>query len=183
MNKLSNIFVFTAGMLAGALVMGGYFKKKYEEISQSEIDSVKEMFRKYRENNTKESDVEKEEQDDSEYVGKVVGLGYTKESDSEKNSGKRPYIISPDELGMKDGYETVSLTYYADKILVDDNDDAIHNPEYIVGVDWWKHFGEYGIYEDDCVYVRNDELKCDYEILRDERRFSDVEKIKPPKCG
>ena len=36
------------------------------------------------------------------------------------------------------------------------------DPTGIVGDDFKKHFGEY---EDDCVYVRNDNLDIDYEIL------------------
>lgn len=35
----------------------------------------------------------------------------------------------------------------------------------------WPHFGEY---EEDAVFVRNDAKKCDYEILKDLRRFCDV---------
>ena len=39
-----------------------------------------------------------------------------------------------------------------------------------------SHFGEY---EDDSVFVRNDDRKCDYEILMDQRLYSDVIKGMP----
>ena len=39
----------------------------------------------------------------------------------------------------------------------------------VVGMESLTHFGEY---EDDSVFVRNDRLKCDYEILMDERTYS-----------
>ena len=45
----------------------------------------------------------------------------------------------------------------------------------IVG-DALNHFGEY---EDDSVFVRCDERKCDYEILLDQRSFSEVVGSKP----
>lgn len=41
----------------------------------------------------------------------------------------------------------------------------------IVGTESLTHFGEY---EDDSVFVRNDKVKCDFEILPDQRNFSDV---------
>lgn len=45
----------------------------------------------------------------------------------------------------------------------------------MVGLDYYTHFGEY---EDDSVYIRNDAMKCDFEILADNRKFSDVERSK-----
>ena len=46
----------------------------------------------------------------------------------------------------------------------------------IVGKESLNHFGEY---EDDSVFVRNDRLKRDYEILLDQRNYSDVVKTMP----
>ena len=85
----------------------------------------------------------------------------------------RPYVISPEEFDDNDEYNVISLTYYADGVLTDDMDEPI-DPEDIddlVGKDFADHFGEY---EDDSVFIRNDRLRCDYEILRDNRSFADV---------
>ena len=46
----------------------------------------------------------------------------------------------------------------------------------VVGLESLTHFGEF---EDDSVFVRNDRLKCDYEILLDQRTYSDVMKQRP----
>ena len=43
--------------------------------------------------------------------------------------------------------------------------------EEMVGFESLNHFGEY---EDDSVFVRNDAKKCDYEILLDQKLYSDV---------
>ena len=51
----------------------------------------------------------------------------------------------------------------------------IYNIEETVG-DALEHFGEY---EDDSVFVRNEENMCDYEILLDQRTYSDVIKQRP----
>ena len=65
-------------------------------------------------------------------------------------------------------YDLVSLEYYADKVLVDEDDHPIQDVEYMVGEDSLEHFGEY---EEDAVYVRNDLIKTDFEILLVESRY------------
>ena len=82
-----------------------------------------------------------------------------------------PYVISPDEFGELDDYETISLTYYSDKVLADDMDQVIDDYMVCVGNDFMNHFGEY---EDDSVFIRNDARKCDYEILYDLRPYSEL---------
>ena len=86
-----------------------------------------------------------------------------------------PYVIPPEDFGEL-GYETISLTYYADEILADERDELVEAVNMVVGLESLTHFGEY---EDDSVFVRNDRVKCDYEILRDPRRWDDV--VNPPK--
>jgi len=83
----------------------------------------------------------------------------------------RPYVIPPEEFGELHGYETISLTYYADNVLADELDELVEDVDDVVGLDSLKTFGRY---EDDSVFVRNDRLKADYEILADLRNYSDV---------
>lgn len=88
-----------------------------------------------------------------------------------------PYVIAPWEFGEAGGdYEKISLTYYADGILADELDALVESVDSVVGLDSLDRFGEY---EDDSVFVRNDTLKCDYEILKDQRRWEDI--VSPPK--
>ena len=75
-----------------------------------------------------------------------------------------------------DDYETFSLSYYSDGVVADDNDDLVDDVDEVIGLESLKHFGEY---EDDSVFVRNDRLKCDYEILLDQRRYSDLINRRP----
>lgn len=84
---------------------------------------------------------------------------------------ERPYVISPDEFGEMDDYETISLTYFEDGVLTDDEYNIIEDIESMIGEDSLTHFGEY---EDDSVFVRNDAAQCDYEILRDMRSYEDI---------
>ena len=82
----------------------------------------------------------------------------------------RVYVISPEEFGNND-YDAESLNYYADGVLTNSWDEVIEDVDGFVGEDSLTRFGEY---EDDCVYVRNEVLQTDYEILLDERKFSDI---------
>ena len=86
-------------------------------------------------------------------------------------------LLSPDEFGEnEDEYPVISLKYYADQALADENDHLVRNSESLIGTDALNHFGDF---EDDAVYVRNNRLKCEYEILLDQRKYADVLKKKP----
>ena len=99
----------------------------------------------------------------------------TKKTDEVKKKRAIPYVISPDDFGENPEYEQVTLTYYADGILADDCMVEIEDIEEMVG-DALEHFGDY---EDDCVHCRSDLKHCDYEILMDLRKYSDVKKRYP----
>ena len=86
--------------------------------------------------------------------------------------GEVLYVISPDEFGELEDYTKVSLTYFADGVLADECGEIVDDVEEIIG-DGLDHFGEY---EDDSVFVRSDAKRCDYEILKDLRDFSDFKK-------
>ena len=183
--KLSNVLLFTAGVAVGSLVTWRYFKSKYEVVE----DEIEEK--------TEEAEGESEEDDPEvleskmsykkpplkEYVKMVEDNGYVPKTHMEEVKEEiangewddkdvyEPFIIRPEEYGEIHAYETLSLNYYADGVLTDELDNPIEDVESLVPADFADHFGEY---EDDVVHVRNDNLECDYEILRDLRKFTDV---------
>lgn len=181
---------FVAGGALGSLATWMFVKKKYEQIAQEEIDSVKEVYSKRKPKTEKNDDDEEEaiqvdEKEVAEYEKIIETTGYSKYSDISKNNTKtevkhdyleRPYVIRPEEFGELDGYEMISLTHYSDGILADDDDQRMADDEIdeVVGADYAEHFGEY---EDDSVFVRNDRLKCDYEILFDHRKYSELRNV------
>ena len=89
-----------------------------------------------------------------------------------------PIVISPQEYGEESDYEKISLTYYADRVLADEDDNRIVDIEGCIGEKSLLTFGEY---EDDSVFVRNDPQKTYSEILLDQRRYADVLLKKPHK--
>lgn len=189
--------MFMAGATVGAAGAWLYLKRYYEQIAQEEIDSVKAAFAERKEpnaNNKSEEDLEinkkkadmaKLKPDLVDYAAKLQEQGYTNYSaKSEKNNkeeenlpvSEKTYTISPEEYGEFDDYSKLSLTYYSDETLADDEDEVIDNIDETVGSDFAEHFGDY---EDDSVFIRNDRLKCDYEILRDNRSYTDVTGVDP----
>lgn len=187
-DKLGLSLAFIAGVAAGAFVAWKALENKYKQMADEEVESVKEMFnRKLKEQNEEqinmlkglgyeETSVEKQNE---EYDNMLKGLGYKKSGKEGKEDMARNakvYVIPPESFG-EIGYDTVSLTYYADKVLVDCvTNEVIANVDEIVGRGSLETFGEY---EDDSVFVRNDELEKDYEILLDMRNYSDVVTRKP----
>lgn len=181
---------FVAGATLGSLATWMFVKKKYEQIAQEEINSVKEVYSKRKPKAEKNDDEEEkniqvDEKEVTEYEKIIETTGYSKYSDISKNNAKakaehnyleRPYVIRPEEFGELDGYEMISLTHYSDGILADDDDQRMADDEIdeVVGADYAEHFGEY---EDDSVFVRNDKLKCDYEILFDQRKYSEPRNV------
>ncbi|MBS6180527.1 MAG: hypothetical protein KH921_07040 [Erysipelotrichaceae bacterium] len=186
MNKATNVLIFVLGAAVGSVVTWQYVKNKYERIAQEEIDSVKEVFLKREPDVTvevKEADVRNRKEEKPgvvEYAARLQKEGYTNyagmNSVEEVKVAESPYVISPEEFGEFDEYEKISLTYYADQVLADENDELVDDVDDVIGFESLTHFGEY---EDDSVFVRNDRLKCDYEILMDSRLYSDVVKTMP----
>ena len=82
-----------------------------------------------------------------------------------------PYMITAEDFAELDDYNTVSLYYYADGVLADEDDNIIDDIEDTVGeAALGRMFDDVHI---DSLYVRNDVRKTDYEILRDLDNFSD----------
>ena len=188
---LTSTLIFAVGAIIGSTVTWKLIKTKYEQIAQEEIDSVKETFSRLHEESTDKDerakmaerakgfiDNKNEKPDIKEFTAKLKECEYVKYSDSEADKERKtitvnkPYVISPEEFGEAD-YNIVSLNYYADGVLANDFDEVVDDVENTVGEDFEEHFGDY---EEDSVFVRNDELGLDYEILRDMRNFSDVVK-------
>lgn len=173
MRKASYILTFLSGVAIGAAAAWYGLKTRYEQLAQEEIDSVKEAFSKKKEPEQPKETAEKQEFTD--YSARAAKYQPKDEREEDKIVDK-PYVISPDEFGEFEDYEKISLIFYSDGILIDDNYEPVDDVEDLVGAESLNHFGEY---EDDSVFVRNDRLKCDYEILLDHREYGDVRKTMP----
>lgn len=173
-STLKTCFIFAAGSAIGSAVTYFVLNKKYKKISDEEIQSVKDIYKK-KEEALKDLASEQAERMAEEIVANAIpeeeDILDGKEVDNMADN--RPYVIEPDEFG-EEGYVTVSLNYYADGVLTFMDDDSVIEPDEIdemVGRDSLTRFGEY---ERDTVYVRNDKRRTDYEILANVDKYSDI---------
>lgn len=97
-----------------------------------------------------------------------------------KDVAKAPYVISPYDFGELDGYHQIELTYYADDILEDDDYNIVNDVDELLGSKALTTFGEY---EDDAVFVRNERLRTDFQILRDYRTYKEARSVGPNQVG
>ena len=180
MNKVTGFALFAVGAAIGSLVTWKLVKTKYERIAQEEINSVKETFAKRKPVTDTSRPIDKHADGQQTDFENYTSLAKTYKGDEEDDENDEegepdmsdgPQVISPDEFGQIDYYDIVSLNYFADGVLTDDWDNVIEDPEETVGPNVESHFGEY---EEDTVYVVNDEHGTYYEICRDLRNYSDV---------
>lgn len=106
--------------------------------------------------------------------GDGAGDEWDYKTEIESRDRSRPYIIHIDEFnGDEMGWDSQStLTWYEkDKILTDSHDKPIHNPNEIVGLP--LEFG-HGSNDPNVVYIRNEKLEAEYEVLRDSGSYEEV---------
>lgn len=207
--KFINVLVFAAGAAIGSAVTWKVVKTKYERIAQEEIESVKEAYAdlianlqeqvddystmdEAEERNDRASkidwteyeDLDEEEEDEYEPndddLNEYARLTerYNNEKGGAEDMAKGPYVISPYDFGEKDGYSQVELTYYADGTIEDEDYNIVNNAEVdeLIGRDSLYTFGEY---EDDAVFVRNERLRADFQILKDYRTYEEARRAGP----
>ena len=190
---MKGLLIFAAGLAVGAVAGAVIVKNKVLADAKAEIEEVREYYRESR--GQKDEHVEEvKEVEKKEYELKDIQVkdepktGLTNYSQITKMYMSKdeyqtpmyddPFVIDPSEFGENPEYDTETLTYFADGVLVDDVDDVIEEPDIVVGLENLKVFEEFGA---TTVYVRNDIYKTDYEIIRDDWNYSDLkEPVEPP---
>ena len=176
--NMINVLMFATGAAIGSLVTWKVVKTKYEQLLQEEVDAFKESYAMCMcRPSTKQDKPEeaKEETEDDEFVeySDIVSQynGGEGGGDDEVPYINGPYVIEPEDFA--DGnfdHDCYCITYYADGVLADDWYNELDIEE-TIGEDSLDHFDDHA---DDCIHVRNERLKADYEVTRDPRRFADV---------
>lgn len=196
MNKLYVFLAFVAGGVCGVLGTKTYFEDLYRRQYEEDLESVKKVwtYKKPVKDDAKKEDepvLDKEPRENEmyQYAKILQKKGYINYSDTPVDTSemtapevyaplenyKDPYPIPPDILGS-DGYDQITLFYTEDKVLLNEDDTKVDNIEDIVGLDSLNHFGEY---EEDVLYVRNERLRTDYEVLMDPRTYPQVLEERP----
>lgn len=185
-------------IFAGGLVVGGvstYFgmKDKFEKAIHEETEELRAYYEQ--KNHTCKckkteatEDTEKKASEMKSSIDKNSLEKYTKllnktkydqnrkgsvetESPAEEDTMEEIYTISPDDFIEMNGYDKVTLTYYSgDSTLTDEFEETVEIED-TIGMDNLDYFGKY---EDGTLYVRNEKVSTDYEVIMDGRSFGDI---------
>ena len=178
---------FVVGLAIGVISSALYFRDK----TQEEINEVRSFYlSKVGENeateNTEAETVEEKvfrefnatKPEIRDYINTLRErkyVDYSKTAEPDDSSAKvpdviaDPYVISIDDFGQEEGYDTITLTAYSDGTIANYADDELEDPESTIGEDVLSKFGD-----EDVVYIRNDRLKADFEVVRDNRTYVEV---------
>lgn len=106
--------------------------------------------------------------------GVVYSIDENGEAESYPTEGNAdiPYGISVDDfLLTKKEYDKTSLTFYKkDGTLSTEDGDVVEDINYILGADWEQYIGKY---EDGIAYIRNENAGTDYEVICEDRKYTD----------
>lgn len=197
--KVSNILIFVAGATSGSLATFIFLNQKFNKDLEKEVSAYKEMVanfagnNNYNEENNSQNEAkndennnyifEKNEKQEENSLKKETETIITNHNYSQYSLPKvdepiekksllldNPRVISEDEFASSD-YEVVTLTYYGDGVVTNDEDDPLQCAIDIIGEDAMQVLGDN---MQDVVYVRNDETQKDYEIIADGRDYPDA---------
>lgn len=194
---------FLVGLVVGSVLTYHGLKNKVEAEIDEEVNKVKEFYKDQLEKQQAEY-FEKEEylkskaavaEDKGSVVSKIINLKNVEKFEEKQNdetedeagseetttsafeiledniiAQDKPFVIEEDRVGEYISYDLISLIYFSDGVLTDDWEVPVENPDKTVG----KEYVEYFETGEDVVYVRNDKLKCDFEITRDLRTYEEV---------
>ena len=144
-------------------------KPKQGQINWSELEDLDEE---------DEEEYEPTEEDMAEY--EQLTANYTNGKGGAGNMARDPYVIAPYDFGEIDGYHTIELTYYADDVLEDDIYCIVNDRDDLIGP---KALNTFGDYEEDAVFVRNERLRTDFQILKDYRTYAEARSIGPTRVA
>jgi len=151
-------------------------KKRFDNRDEQEIEEIKKLYeQKYKEIKPEIPKINVSDWESQLYSSaKPVYDSMVKDYTPEKQVIERRdiYVISPLEYGEDMSYMNESLTYYADGILANDDDDSIvDNIDDVVGIESLNHIGDY---DEDYLYVKNDIVGAYYEVTKSDKTYSEA---------
>lgn len=180
--EVRDAIIFTAGFLAGTVATYFAVKERFESFANEEIAAMKDYYtekeKKKEKKAAKKAEIKNDPAEFKEYKSNAERVGYDKipkheeVKDMKETDVATPYVISSEEFEMDADYEKESLIYYAgNDYLVNEDEDEAYEISIYIGREALDHFGDE---VEDTVYVRNERLRTDYEIHREESEYIDM---------
>lgn len=161
---------FTVGMVVGGFV--GYYIciRKNHIVKTEKVETKKPVV---------DSKIDKKD-----YAEKIFESSYKqeiKEGNEEWDEAEKvnpvepetvPYVISPEEFSNEHSdYAKLTMVYYEDnEVLLNEEEECVDIGS-TIGYDFINHFGDF---EKDAVFIRNEALGNDYEILMEHTSYEGV---------
>lgn len=175
---LISVGIFSAGVGLGVLATRTYFEKKYQQIADEEVESVKKVY-------SKRDPVKKDEDSDGGMIVSGEGLTidyrsltadaisyhdhYSKEEEKVNEAKtlspveEEVYEISPDDFADDTDYDKVTLNLYTeDGVLIYEEGEEMVD-ESIIGSENIDDFSNTPFAQ---TYLRDPKNKIDYEIIK-----------------
>ena len=193
-----DLLMFTLGAAIGACAMGMYLTEKEarrleeeERELQEDIRRGKEVHKKFEEGGPyhdfgrpeQDSEVEEEKKvlvmNKDRYKKMTTNYSNTVDlddvvSNTRKRHSPNPYVIDFERFCEEHENEKITITYYeGDDTLVDEKEEIIPDVSSIIGYEALNNFGR-GSEDPDVVYVRNDKMGIDYEVVRNQGNYKEV---------
>jgi len=190
MNKL---LIFLGGAAVGGLTATIYFKRKIDSLEEEYQKIATDAYNKYISDFNIEvgyshgdkdiqiiSDIPNKgyvsgidtANDDDKYVEIVKEYNNQEENETEDNI--MPYIITPEEYGDDDDYDTKVLTAFTDKVVLDE-DNCMVDIGYFGDAINKKIYSKKN--KDTSIFVRDENEKVDYEIIKENISFEEYSKL------
>ena len=188
MNKL---LIFLGGAAVGGLTATIYFKRKIDSLEEEYQKIATDAYNKYvsdfnievsypHEDNQIISDIPNKGyvsgidigNDEDKYTEIVKEYNNQEENETEDNI--MPYIITPEEYGDDDDYDTKVLTAFTDKVVLDE-DNCMVDIGYFGDAINKKIYSKKN--KDTSIFVRDENEKVDYEIIKENISFEEYSKL------
>lgn len=190
----SFIFGLVVGAGLGALGSLRYFKKKFQDEADAEIESMKRYYENaldrieyeristelgYKADEHKEDEIKEDRK--NEKVTKPDAVDYTKFYEAEKiveeeaqpmvketaKPKNSPRVILPEEFRNNSNFDYMTLNYYVDSDLLTNDEESpydIEIAEHMIGN--LIEETDFKNSPDRVMYIRNEKYGCDYEIVK-----------------
>lgn len=156
------------GFLVGRQVWKKIFNKRLEEERASLEEVRKEMLRTIEKKKEEKEKVSFSVDYDpliARYEKHVIDNNYVSTNPKEEDVDEIR-AISMYQYASDVNYEKQTLTYYdEDDMLTDENGEEIE-PDSVIMKNFYSYFGEDMFGDEDTIYVRNDKLGTDFEVIR-----------------
>ena len=188
MNKL---LIFLGGAAVGGLTATIYFKRKIDSLEEEYQKIATDAYNKY----VNDFNIEVSySHDDNQIISDIPNKGYVSgidtandydkyveivkeynnQEENETEDNIMPYIITPEEYGDDDDYDTKVLTAFTDKVVLDE-DNCMVDIGYFGDAINKKIYSKKN--KDTSIFVRDENEKVDYEIIKENISFEEYSKL------